>query len=183
MTRRFTELSLNEIALNEDYLPFLVDTVGLTMQCDLKEIEKLLSEYKPVEVEEEKKTSHNDDPIPKSEFASAKTLYSTSSMMKNNNIYRDNTTTTDIRNHSDIRNTSTTKNTTGVDDYIIERIKNEIVESNLNLKWEDIVGLELVKKTINEIVLWPIMRPDIFTGLRGPPRDSCYLVPRELVKL
>jgi SpoVK/Ycf46/Vps4 family AAA+-type ATPase len=38
------------------------------------------------------------------------------------------------------------------------------------IKWDDIAGLEFVKKTIVEIVIWPMLRPDIFTGLRGPPK-------------
>lgn len=36
--------------------------------------------------------------------------------------------------------------------------------------WEDIAGLEYAKSIIKEAVVWPILRPDIFTGLRRPPR-------------
>lgn len=32
------------------------------------------------------------------------------------------------------------------------------------------LGLEFAKATIKEIVIWPMLRPDIFTGLRGPPK-------------
>ena len=35
---------------------------------------------------------------------------------------------------------------------------------------DDIAGLDHAKKTIKEIVVWPMLRPDIFSGLRGPPK-------------
>ena len=36
--------------------------------------------------------------------------------------------------------------------------------------WDDIAGLEHPKQVIREIVVWPMLRPDIFHGLRGPPK-------------
>lgn len=36
--------------------------------------------------------------------------------------------------------------------------------------WNSIAGLEYAKKTLQEAVVLPILRPDIFTGLRQPPR-------------
>ena len=64
-----------------------------------------------------------------------------------------------------------------VDPYILDRIKSEILCSALNIDWEDVVGLDLVKKNINEIVLWPMQRPDIFKGLRGPPKGLLLFGP------
>ncbi len=43
--------------------------------------------------------------------------------------------------------------------------------------WDDIAGLEHAKKTLMEIVVWPMLRPDIFTGLRGPPKGT--LMPKD----
>lgn len=40
----------------------------------------------------------------------------------------------------------------------------------LFLEWSSIAGLEYAKKVIMEAVVLPILRPDIFTGLRQPPR-------------
>ena len=36
--------------------------------------------------------------------------------------------------------------------------------------WNDIAGLEFVKKTVKEVVVLPLKRPDIFHGLRAPPK-------------
>lgn len=49
--------------------------------------------------------------------------------------------------------------------------------SNVFSAWCDIAGLSYAKKTIQEAVVWPILRPDIFTGLRRPPRGILLFGP------
>lgn len=53
---------------------------------------------------------------------------------------------------------------------IIELIISEIMDDGPPVAWDDIACLEFAKATIKEIVVWPMLRPDIFTGLRGPPK-------------
>ena len=60
---------------------------------------------------------------------------------------------------------------------MVEVIEGEIIEKQLNIKWDDIAGLEFAKKTINEIIIWPMLRPDIFTGMRAPPRGILLFGP------
>lgn len=38
-------------------------------------------------------------------------------------------------------------------------------------------GLEFAKKSVMEIVVWPLKRPDLFTGLRGPPKGILLFGP------
>jgi len=52
---------------------------------------------------------------------------------------------------------------------MVEMITNEIMEKDCNVTWEDIAGLHSAKKNINEIIIWPMLRPDIFKGIRAPP--------------
>ena len=59
---------------------------------------------------------------------------------------------------------------------MVELIENEIMDNGSLVNWDDIAGLEFAKKTIQEIVVWPMLRPDIFTGLRGPPRGQCFSI-------
>jgi len=65
----------------------------------------------------------------------------------------------------------------GVDDKLVETIMNDIMDRNDVVEWDDIAGLEHAKNTIKEIVVWPMLRPDIFTGLRGPPKGLLLFGP------
>jgi len=65
----------------------------------------------------------------------------------------------------------------GIDQHLIEIILSEIIESETKTTFDDIAGLDFAKKTINEIVVWPMLRPDIFTGLRGPPKGLLLFGP------
>ncbi|XP_076061650.1 uncharacterized protein LOC143037395 [Oratosquilla oratoria] len=65
----------------------------------------------------------------------------------------------------------------GIEPRMVELILNEIMESGAPVGWDDIAGLELAKTTIQEIVVWPMLRPDIFTGLRGPPKGILLFGP------
>ncbi|XP_061817612.1 fidgetin-like protein 1 isoform X2 [Nerophis lumbriciformis] len=60
---------------------------------------------------------------------------------------------------------------------IVELIMSEILDHGPPVVWEDIAGLEFAKTTIKEIVVWPMLRPDIFTGLRGPPKGILLFGP------
>ena len=53
---------------------------------------------------------------------------------------------------------------------MVELIKNEIMDCVQKVEWDDIAGLEFAKETVKEIVVYPLLRPDIVTGLRGPPK-------------
>lgn len=45
------------------------------------------------------------------------------------------------------------------------------------IDWNDIAGLEYAKNVIKEAVVYPLLRPDIFTGLRRPPRGILLFGP------
>jgi SpoVK/Ycf46/Vps4 family AAA+-type ATPase len=60
---------------------------------------------------------------------------------------------------------------------MIAMIENEIMETGTPVHWDDIAGLANVKKMIKEIVVMPMLRPDIFSGLRGPPRGLLLFGP------
>ncbi|XP_012255509.2 fidgetin-like protein 1 isoform X2 [Athalia rosae] len=64
-----------------------------------------------------------------------------------------------------------------IDPKMIELIKNEIMDSGAPVSWDDIAGLEFAKTTIKEIVVFPLLRPDIFTGLRRPPKGILLFGP------
>ncbi|XP_046850421.1 fidgetin-like protein 1 [Xenia sp. Carnegie-2017] len=65
----------------------------------------------------------------------------------------------------------------GIDPKMIELINNEIMDHGPPVDWDDIAGLEFAKTVIKEIVVWPMLRPDIFKGLRGPPKGLLLFGP------
>ncbi|KAJ8318366.1 hypothetical protein KUTeg_003457 [Tegillarca granosa] len=65
----------------------------------------------------------------------------------------------------------------GIEPKMIELVMNEVMDHGPNIGWDDIAGLDFAKKTIKEIVVWPMLRPDIFTGLRGPPKGLLLFGP------
>ncbi|KAG6448683.1 hypothetical protein O3G_MSEX005613 [Manduca sexta] len=64
-----------------------------------------------------------------------------------------------------------------IDPKMIELIESEIIDKGTPISWEDIAGLQLAKSVIQEAVVWPLLRPDIFTGLRRPPKGILLFGP------
>lgn len=64
-----------------------------------------------------------------------------------------------------------------IEPKMVELITNEIMDHGPQLSWDDIAGLEFAKNVIKEIVVWPMLRPDIFKGLRGPPKGILLFGP------
>ncbi|KAI3748137.1 hypothetical protein L6452_11035 [Arctium lappa] len=46
-----------------------------------------------------------------------------------------------------------------------------------NVRWDDIAGLHHAKKCVTEMVIWPLLRPDIFKGCRSPGRGLLLFGP------
>ncbi|XP_051140861.1 ATPase family AAA domain-containing protein FIGL1 [Andrographis paniculata] len=60
---------------------------------------------------------------------------------------------------------------------LIEHVSNEIMDRDPNVRWDDIAGLEHAKKCVTEMVIWPLIRPDIFKGCRSPGRGLLLFGP------
>lgn len=64
-----------------------------------------------------------------------------------------------------------------IEPKMVELILSEIMDTNPSLTWDDIAGLEYAKNAIQEAVVWPLLRPDLFTGLRQPPKGILLFGP------
>eukprot|EP01051_Picozoa_sp_SAG22_P005344 SAG22_NODE_315_length_12535_cov_3.240351_3_plen_275_part_00 len=54
----------------------------------------------------------------------------------------------------------------GFDSKLRAMIESDIVDSGPAVRFADIAGLEAAKATLHEVVILPVLRPDLFTGLR-----------------
>lgn len=50
------------------------------------------------------------------------------------------------------------------------QIRAEMLDTSPSIGWDDISGLAFAKQTLQEAVILPNLRPDLFTGLRSPPK-------------
>lgn len=64
-----------------------------------------------------------------------------------------------------------------IEPKMVELIKSEIMDKVITVTWQDIAGLEFAKTAIQEAIIWPMLRPDIFKGLRRPPKGILLFGP------
>ncbi|XP_015226002.1 PREDICTED: fidgetin isoform X2 [Cyprinodon variegatus] len=64
------------------------------------------------------------------------------------------------------------------DSSLVELVNTEILQQGSPVDWTDIAGLDMAKATIKEEILWPILRPDMFSGLATLPRSLLLFGPR-----
>ncbi|KAI9372058.1 P-loop containing nucleoside triphosphate hydrolase protein [Aspergillus egyptiacus] len=65
----------------------------------------------------------------------------------------------------------------GVDMNAAQQVLNDIVVRGDEVHWDDIAGLEAAKKALKEAVVYPFLRPDLFSGLREPARGMLLFGP------
>jgi ATP-dependent 26S proteasome regulatory subunit len=64
-----------------------------------------------------------------------------------------------------------------INDPYIKTINETIMNNNINIYFKDISGMDQIKKQLNECLILPNLRPDIFTGLRSPPKGILLFGP------
>ena len=58
-----------------------------------------------------------------------------------------------------------------------DKVLSEIIDSKPGIKFSDVIGLDAAKQILKEIIIIPNLRPDLFTGLRSPPRGLLLFGP------
>jgi SpoVK/Ycf46/Vps4 family AAA+-type ATPase len=65
----------------------------------------------------------------------------------------------------------------GIDATAAQQILHEIVLQGDEVHWSDIAGLDIAKTALKETVVYPFLRPDLFSGLREPARGMLLFGP------
>ncbi|KAL5361355.1 P-loop containing nucleoside triphosphate hydrolase protein [Aspergillus floccosus] len=65
----------------------------------------------------------------------------------------------------------------GIDPTAARQILNDIVVRGDEVYWDDVAGLDGAKKALKEAVVYPFLRPDLFSGLREPARGMLLFGP------
>ncbi|XP_062122161.1 fidgetin-like protein 1 isoform X1 [Drosophila sulfurigaster albostrigata] len=64
-----------------------------------------------------------------------------------------------------------------LDPLMVEQITRESMHKYKTIAWEDVAGLEYAKSTFMETIIHPLQRPDLFKGVRRPPRGVLLFGP------
>ncbi|XP_030563922.1 spastin isoform X1 [Drosophila novamexicana] len=65
----------------------------------------------------------------------------------------------------------------GVEQKLVQLILDEIVEGGAKVEWSDIAGQDVAKQALQEMVILPSVRPELFTGLRAPAKGLLLFGP------
>lgn len=65
----------------------------------------------------------------------------------------------------------------GIDQNAADQIFNDVVVKGDHVVWGDIAGLEKAKGSLKEAVVYPFLRPDLFSGLREPAQGMLLFGP------
>ena len=65
----------------------------------------------------------------------------------------------------------------GIEPKILEVIQNEILLTNTGVTWDGVAGLNEAKQAVKEAIIMPLTMPELFTGLREPPRGVLFFGP------
>lgn len=77
-------------------------------------------------------------------------------------------------NNSLSTNLSNLKN---IDKKILDVILDSVYAPCSSTKFDSISGLQSAKQALKEIVIWPMVNPELFTGLRQPSRGILFFGP------
>jgi SpoVK/Ycf46/Vps4 family AAA+-type ATPase len=59
----------------------------------------------------------------------------------------------------------------------VNEIEENMLDTGNKVSFNDIAGLDHVKQVLNEAIIYPALRPDIYKGIRAPPKGILFYGP------
>jgi SpoVK/Ycf46/Vps4 family AAA+-type ATPase len=120
------------------------------------------------------KNSMNYNPEPEKIY---KVSYINKNENKSTSLSNQNTNQPQNNTNNNPKTTSNVKEDRIVPDDLKNKILGEILDTNPGVPFCDVIGLNNVKQILKEIIILPTIRPDLFTGLRSPPKGLLLFGP------
>ncbi|KAJ2684019.1 Fidgetin-like protein 1 [Coemansia spiralis] len=64
-----------------------------------------------------------------------------------------------------------------IEPRMVEMVENEILSTAQSVTWDDIAGLSQAKRAVHMAVIYPLLRPELFQGIRAPPKGLLLFGP------
>ncbi|KAJ2138934.1 Fidgetin-like protein 1 [Coemansia sp. RSA 353] len=64
-----------------------------------------------------------------------------------------------------------------IDPRMIEMIESDILTTTQTVTWDDIAGLAQAKRAVHMAVIYPLLKPELFQGIRSPPKGLLLFGP------
>ncbi|KAJ2356972.1 putative 26S proteasome subunit yta6 [Coemansia erecta] len=64
-----------------------------------------------------------------------------------------------------------------IDPRMIEMIESDILTTTQEITWDDIAGLGQAKRAVHMAVIYPLLKPELFQGIRSPPKGLLLFGP------
>ena len=149
--------------------PIVIDSSAAHEPTHARAPEKLTSSYRAKDMRDEGDGKEGSEPpLKKNHFTTAKDRYLEEGYKLPPKTGGDSSST---------QSKSASGKTAGDDAGLIERIEADIIVKGSEVSFGDIAGLEFAKKCVQELICWPMTRPDLFRGLRAVPKGILLFGP------